>query len=59
MMKNNQENLKVSVGILPVNGVIQVACLCPSVDTALAAIKQTYSFIACFLDIDMPEKKWF
>lgn len=40
------------------NGVIQIVALCPSVDTALEAIK-TYKPDLVFLDIDMPEKNGF
>jgi two-component system LytT family response regulator len=40
------------------NGVIQIAALCPSVDTALVAIK-THKPDLVFLDIDMPEKNGF
>ena len=40
------------------NGIIQIAALCPSVDTALVAIK-THKPDLVFLDIDMPEKNGF
>lgn len=40
------------------NGIIQIAALCPSVDTALVAIK-THKPDLVFLDIDMPEKDGF
>jgi two-component system LytT family response regulator len=40
------------------NGVIQIAALCPSVDTALVAI-EAHKPDLVFLDIDMPEKNGF
>ncbi len=55
--KNSIELIK-SFCELYSNGVIQIVALCPSVDTALIAIK-THKPDLVFLDIDMPEKNGF
>jgi two-component system LytT family response regulator len=58
MIKKIQRELIQSFLCELYNGVIQIVALCPTVDTALEAIK-TYKPDLVFLDIDMPEKNGF